>query len=158
MTRVVLLLGGNIGSVEQTFAAVRCDLESEVGSIVGSSSLMRSEPWGYKSSREFLNQAVELSTALNPLALLDATQQIEQRWGRDRGGEQHAKERYSDRTIDIDIIFYGQEIISCERLTVPHKLAGERRFVLEPLAEIMPDFIHPACGKSIAEMLKDLDS
>ncbi len=160
MSRVVLLLGGNRGSVEQTFSSVRGDLEREVGQIVDSSTTLRSEAWGFEAD-DFLNQAVVVESSLEPHALLDITQRIEQRWGRERVREQEEKsesgERYCSRAIDIDIIFYGEEVIQSQRLVVPHPLLEERKFVLEPLNQIMPHFVHPQTGLSVAEMLNRIE-
>ncbi len=159
MREVVLLLGGNAGSVEQTFEGVRHDLEREVGQIKRLSDTMSSEAWGFESA-QFLNQALLLESNLDTVALLDATQSIEERWGRCREQEAEEKsrsgERYLARTIDIDIIFYGEAIVQSERLTIPHPLIAERRFALEPLAQIVPQWVHPASGVSVEEMLNDI--
>ncbi len=160
MTSVVLLLGGNLGNVAQTFEGVKHDLEREVGAIVSCSEQLKSDAWGFEAAT-FLNEAVVVETKLEPVELLDATQRIEERWGRARAVEQETKsesgERYCSRMIDIDIIFYGQEVLQSERLTVPHPLMGERRFVLEPLSQIVPNFVHPLVGLSVAEMLNRVD-
>ncbi len=160
MTSVVLLLGGNVGDVEQTFARVKADLQREVGKVTICSSVFRSEAWGFEAEA-FLNQAVVVESELKPLELLDLTQAIEQRWGRKREREaadkQESGQRYCSRTIDIDIIFYGDCIIKEERLVVPHALLCERRFVLDPLNEILPNFVHPVLGLSVAEILKRLE-
>ncbi len=159
MISVVLLLGGNLGEMEQTFARVREDLESEVGQIVQLSSVVRSESWGFKAD-DFLNQAVEVETSMEAEELLDAVQRIEKRWGRERVAEASQKaesgERYTSRSIDVDIIFYGDQAISTERLTVPHPLLEQREFVLEPLAQIAPQRRHAITGRSVEQMLNDL--
>ncbi len=160
MRGVVLLLGGNLGDVAHTFEGVKRDLEREVGSVVRCSEQLRSEAWGF-DSMPFLNEAVEVETRLEPLELLKTTQRIEERWGRAREEEREKKsesgERYCSRMIDIDIIFYGQEVIQTEPLTVPHPLMAQRRFVLEPLSQIVPHFVHPILGLSVVEMLKRVE-
>ncbi len=159
MISVVLLLGGNLGQMEQTFARVREDLQREVGQIVNLSSVVRSESWGFKAD-DFLNQAVEIETSMAAEELLDAVQRIENRWGRERAKEakqkQESGERYTSRSIDIDIIFYGDQAISTERLTVPHPLLEQREFVLEPLKQIAPSRRHCITGRSVEQMLNDL--
>lgn len=153
------MLGGNVGSVERTFEGVKCDLEREVGDIVRCSSVMRSAAWGFCAD-DFLNEAVIVATKLSAEELLDATQRIEKRWGRTREEEQREKilsgEKYTSRSIDIDIIFYGDAVIESERLVVPHLLMTKREFVLEPIAQIAPHLVHPECGKSVAELLNEL--
>ncbi|MFI3280214.1 MAG: 2-amino-4-hydroxy-6-hydroxymethyldihydropteridine diphosphokinase [Rikenellaceae bacterium] len=159
MISVILLLGGNLGEMEQTFARVREDLESEVGQIVNLSSIERSKAWGFQAD-DFLNQAVELETSMEPEELLDAVQRIENRWGRARAEEarqkQESGERYTSRSIDVDIIFYGDQAISTERLTVPHPLVEQREFVLKPLAQIASQRRHAITGRSVEQMLNDL--
>ncbi|MFI3324263.1 MAG: 2-amino-4-hydroxy-6-hydroxymethyldihydropteridine diphosphokinase [Rikenellaceae bacterium] len=161
MTTVALLLGANMGDVHSTLESVREALQCEVGAIVASSEVMRSEAWGFEAP-DFLNQALLITTSLEPLALLDATQRIEERWGRERECEQRAKAesgaKYLSRSIDIDIILYGDQRVECERLTVPHPLMGEREFVLRPLAQVASEIVHPVSGRSIEEMLKDLSN
>ncbi len=161
MIKVLLLLGGNVGSVESTFEGVRGDLEREVGAIVSCSELLESQAWGFDSA-PFLNQGVAVTTSLDPLSLLDSTQRIEERWGRNRAKEREQKgrsgERYLAREIDIDIIFYGDTIMQSERLTLPHPLVAQREFALEPLAQIAPEATHPVSGKSVAQMLNELKS
>ncbi len=159
MSTVALLLGANLGDVQLTFESVRQALEREVGAIVASSEVLHSEAWGF-SAAEFSNQALLINTSLEPLALLNATQSIEQLCGREREVEAAVKaesgERYCSRHIDIDIIFYGDRVVECERLTIPHPLMGEREFVLRPLAQVASTMVHPVSGRSVEEMLKDL--
>ncbi|MFI3316148.1 MAG: 2-amino-4-hydroxy-6-hydroxymethyldihydropteridine diphosphokinase [Rikenellaceae bacterium] len=159
MISVVLLLGGNRGAVDQTFAGVVEDLRVMVGEVEQVSEILRSAAWGFQAD-DFLNQAVILSTALTAEQLLDATQSIERKWGRVREDEQKEKavsgEIYASRAIDIDIIFYGQSVTSSDRLTIPHPLMCERRFVLEPLSQIAPQLCHPITGKSVEQMLNEL--
>ncbi len=159
MIKVALLLGANEGDTEATLAGVTEQIERSAGRIVSRSSVVRTKAWGFASA-DFSNQAVVVETALEPLALLDELQAIEQRWGRDREREAQEKsesgERYCARTIDIDIIFYGEQSVCCERLTIPHALMAQREFVLQPLAQIAPHWRHSESGKSVEQMLNEL--
>ncbi len=160
MKSVVLLLGGNIGNMREVLAGVRAELERSVGAIVASSNEIESDAWGFECESNFTNQALELTTSLSPEDLLDRIHLIEEQWGRDREAERIAKacsgERYTSRTIDIDIILYGEEVIESERLTVPHPLMCEREFVMEPIAEIMANRRHPVSGRTMVEILSEI--
>lgn len=150
MTRVALLLGGNQGDVKRTLQTAQQLINSRVGAVLRCSHRYESAPWGFPAAQRFSNQALEVSTDLSPLEVLDACQQIERELGRNRAAEAVEKASsgaaYSSRPIDIDIIFYGDEVIDDERLTVPHPLLAEREFALQPLAEIMRRHRHPVTG------------
>ncbi len=161
MSRIMLLLGGNMGEVAEVIDRAVSHLEREVGEVVTRSEILRSKAWGFNHpTPDFLNQAVELHTSLTPEELLDATQRIEQKLGRERESEREAKqesgERYASRGIDIDIIFYGEQSYQSERLTIPHPLMQEREFVLRPIAEIAPEWQNVALGASAKELLERL--
>jgi 2-amino-4-hydroxy-6-hydroxymethyldihydropteridine diphosphokinase len=114
---------------------------------------METEPWGFESENRFLNCVAAFTTDKDPVELLDTTEEIERRLGRTQKSSDGV---YHDRIIDIDILLYGSETISTERLTIPHPLMHKRDFVLEPLTEIAPDVIHPIIGKSINDLLQEL--
>lgn len=165
MTRhsVVLLLGGNLGDREAILASARAEIEAGIGPVVRASREYASAPWGAFAEGDaqgmFLNQALLVETALGPEEVLDAVQRIERRLGRlehdaDFGAD--GRRLYRDRTIDIDILFYDVETIDNKRLTVPHPRLCERRFALEPAAEICPDFVHPALKISLKELFNSL--
>ncbi|MBQ8581519.1 MAG: 2-amino-4-hydroxy-6-hydroxymethyldihydropteridine diphosphokinase [Alistipes sp.] len=160
MARVALLLGGNEGDMKRTLQTAQRLINERVGAVMRCSHRYQSEAWGFNATLPFTNQALEISTDLRPLEVLDAIQQIENELGRNRAAEQIEKAatgaRYASRPIDIDIIFYGSEIIDEERLRIPHPLLAERQFALQPLAEIMRSFRHPVTGKSVGEMLDAL--
>lgn len=99
---------------------------------------------------DFLNAAAEIHTILSPQELLDFFEEVEAGLGRTHKGE------YEPRTMDIDILFFNDEIICTERLTIPHPLIQERRFVLEPLSEIAPDYIHPLIQENVQTLLEHL--
>ena len=160
MARVALLLGGNQGDVKRTLQTAQQLINSRVGAVLRCSHRYESEPWGFPAAQRFSNQALEVSTDLSPLEVLDACQGIERELGRNRAAEAIEKASsgaaYSSRPIDIDIIFYGDEVIDDERLTVPHPLLAEREFALLPLAEIMRRHRHPITGVTVGEMLDAL--
>ena len=160
MARVALLLGGNRGDVKRTLQQAQQLINTHIGAVMRCSNRYESKPWGFDDDTPFFNQAMEVSTDLSPVEVLDAVQRIEEQLGRDRAAEAEAKEannaRYAARPIDIDIIFYGGEVINEERLTVPHPLVAEREFVLAPLNEIMRQMRHPLTGLTVGEMLAAL--
>ena len=162
MARVALLLGGNQGDVKRTLQTAQQLINSRVGAVLRCSHRYESEPWGFPAAQRFSNQALEVSTDLSPLEVLDACQGIERELGRNRAAEAIEKASsgaaYSSRPIDIDIIFYGDEVIDDERLTVPHPLLAEREFALQPLAEIMRRHRHPVTGVTVGEMLDALSN
>lgn len=127
-------------------------IDSRIGTIVQSSGIYQSEPWGLECSQWFLNQVVAVETELEPHAVLERCLQIESELGRTRSGN-----GYEPRTIDIDIIFFGHQIISQPDLQVPHPLMHRRNFVLCPLCEIAADFVHPVFEKTVRQLLAECD-
>lgn len=160
MVRAVLITGGNAGDAASTLADVRREIERRAGRICSLSSVRRSAAWGFEAA-DFYNQVLEIETPQDAETLLDTLQDIERRAGRNREAEAEEKRargsRYASRTADIDILFYGDEVVRSERLTIPHPLMGERRFVLEPLAEVCPERVHPVEGCTVAQMLARLN-
>jgi len=153
-----LLLGGNIG--DRMDFLNRCIelLRSRVGHFVAMSSVYESEPWGFESSQWFLNQVVAVETNLNPNTLLEKTKKIEKDLGRNKGGGKlhrgGGKPRpYEARTMDIDILLYGDIVINTPDLIIPHPRMSERMFVLKPMAEIAPDLVHPVQHITIADLM-----
>ncbi len=142
--------------MKRTLQTAQQLINSRVGAVLRCSHRYESEPWGFPAAQRFSNQALEVSTDLSPLEVLDACQGIERELGRNRAAEAIEKASsgaaYSSRPIDIDIIFYGDEVIDDERLTVPHPLLAEREFALQPLAEIMRRHRHPVTGGTGGEM------
>ena len=160
MARVTLLLGGNEGDVKRTLQAAQQLVNARVGAVLRCSHRYESEPWGFASAARFSNQALEITTDLSPLEVLDAVQRIECDLGRNRAAEAVEKAStgaaYTSRPIDIDIIFYDDEVIREERLTVPHPRLAEREFALVPLCEIMRLRRHPVTGETVGGMLEAL--
>lgn len=149
MQNAFLLTGGNTGDRQQFLARALKALEVECGQIIAVSALFETEAWGLNDQPSFLNQAVELQTALSPQALLERILDIEIQLGRVRD------QKYGPRTIDIDIIFYGQEIINEPGLVIPHLHLPDRRFALECLNDIAPEFEHPVLHKSVRTLLEE---
>ena len=148
MEEAILLLGGNLGNRELALAQAMEKIEAHVGEITAHSSIYESEPWGFEDKNQFLNQAIKVNTELNPQQLLDKLLEIEQSLGRVRTG------KLSARTIDIDILFYGNQKITTETLTIPHPRISERLFTLLPLAELVENDILPALNISAQELIK----
>lgn len=148
MAIVYLGLGSNLGNKENNFNDTILLLNIQVGNILSVSKFYKSEPVGFKSENNFLNAVVSMSTDLTPYELLKKTQDIEKILGRTK----KSNGNYSDRIIDIDILFYNQLQLSTPNLTIPHPLMHERSFVLLPMREIAPDLVHPVIGKTILEL------
>ena len=115
------------------------------------SRVYETPPWGYEEQPAFLNQVLQVETELDPPALLRHLKRIEKKLGR------RATFRYGPRAIDLDILFYADLIYSTDSLQIPHPLATERAFVLVPMLEIAPDFVHPVLGKSIRDLARKVD-
>ena len=147
---VYLLLGSNLGNRKEILNKAIELLNQKVGVVILQSKDYETKPWGVTDQPDFLNLAVAIHTRLKPLEILEQTQSIENQLGRVR------KEKWGARLIDIDIIFYGEEIINLPDLKVPHPLMQDRDFALNPLAEIAPNFLHPALKKTVLELLMAL--
>ena len=138
MPRCHISLGGNSGPVAETFEQALRRLQSVSDCrVVAISRYYETAPVGDQAGAGYLNAAAELETALAPLELLDKLQSIERDLGRTRAT------RWGPRTLDLDLVFYGSQILDSPRLVVPHPAAWYRRFVLDPLVEIAPRFVHP---------------
>lgn len=150
MARIYLLLGSNRGDRLRFLQAAVKKIASRIGPITGSSSVYETEPWGFEDQTQFLNQLIVAGTSLEPAAAMTAIASIEQQLGREREGE-----NYSARTIDIDILFFEERVINTEELVIPHPRLHERRFALEPLAEIEQGLVHPVFKKTVAQLLAE---
>ncbi|EGT0639763.1 MULTISPECIES: 2-amino-4-hydroxy-6-hydroxymethyldihydropteridine diphosphokinase [Citrobacter] len=149
MTVVYIAIGSNLASpLEQVNAAIQAIGEIPDSRIMAVSSFYRTPPLGPQDQPDYLNAAVALDTALTPEELLNHTQRIELQQGRVRKAE-----RWGPRTLDLDIMLFGDEVINTERLTVPHYDMKNRGFMLWPLFEIAPDLHFPDDNQSLAECL-----
>lgn len=149
MTIAYLGLGSNLGDRKQNLAQA-LELVSQQVAVEQLSSIYETEPVGYKQQPLFLNAVCRIFTKLSPEQLLGLAKGIEAKLGRIPSFHN------APRLIDIDILFYGDEVVSSRELTIPHPHLAERAFVLVPLAEIAPGLIHPENGKTIRELLNKL--
>ena len=150
MMYVYFGLGTNLGDKEHNLRLAVRKIEERVGKVVSLSAFYATAPWGFSSEHTFPNAAACVETLLPPLSVLHLTQGIEREIGRTHksvGGV------YSDRVIDIDLLLYGDLVLDTPELKLPHPLMHERRFVMEPLAEIAPDLVHPILKKKMRELL-----
>lgn len=151
VSKVILLLGSNIGNKVAYLKLAYNEINLKVGKIINASSLYESAAWGETDQASFMNQVLVVETSLVPFKVLEITQAIEQKAGR------IARGRWKERELDIDILFYNDEIIDEKFLKIPHPYIHERLFTLVPLIEILPDFIHPSLNKSLATLHADCD-
>lgn len=147
MNKAYLLTGTNMGERDMQLATARLLLNEHCGQIVKSSSIYETAAWGKTDQPAFLNQALELHTALNARQLIRRILKTEKLMGRIRS------EKYGPRIIDIDILLFNNEISNMSFLILPHPELQNRRFALLPLAEIAPQVIHPVFQKSVLELL-----
>jgi 2-amino-4-hydroxy-6-hydroxymethyldihydropteridine diphosphokinase len=149
MNYAYLITGGNMGTISEQLAFAAKLIEERCGKIIDKSDLYETAPWGKTDQPPFLNQAIVLETSLNARDLLNEILYIENLMGRDRA------EKYGPRIIDVDIIFFNHQIINQPGLVVPHPEMANRRFVLEPLNQVIPAYIHPVFYKTVAELLQE---
>ncbi len=144
-------IGSNVGDkVENCRQAIAEISQHEQNSLIAQSSLYKTEPIGYTQQDWFINCVIEIETSLTAYELLHLLENIELSMGRKRSF------KWGPRIIDLDIIFFDEETIQCEELTVPHPELEKRAFVLVPLCEIAGDYIHPVLKKSISQLMAQL--
>lgn len=150
MPEAFLGIGSNIGErisfIENSIREIGNIPSTEIMRI---SSVYETEPWGNTDQEYFLNCVLKVKTGLTAYNLLDEIKAIEIRTGRVNSG------KWNEREIDIDLLFYGKEIISTDKMNIPHLQIEHRNFVLIPLAEISPDYVHPVFNKTVSELLSE---
>ena len=151
-TDIFLSLGSNLGNREENLNKAVEKLAKKAGCIFAHSSIYETKPWGFDSENLFLNIIIGIKTTLSPTELIERCKRIECEMGRPPLPE----EEYRDRTIDIDILFYGEEVVDLPLLKIPHPRLHLRPFVLEPMNEIAPDLRHPALKKTMREIREEL--
>jgi 2-amino-4-hydroxy-6-hydroxymethyldihydropteridine diphosphokinase len=151
MHTVFLLLGSNLGDRFQHFADAELLIVQQIGTISKSSSVYETAPWGFTEQPSFINKVIEVKTKLSPSETLKKILDIEVTLGRIR------TEKWHERIIDIDILFYDDAMINRDNLKIPHPHLHERRFTLTPLNEIAADLIHPILKKTISELMTECD-
>ncbi len=147
---VYILLGSNLGNRQRYLDEAISGIEKNIAPLEQRSSVYQTASWGNTDQPEYLNQVVLLKSDIPAPDLLHRLLEIERKLGRERN------EKWGARTIDIDMLFYGEEVIRIPGLSVPHPHLHERRFVLAPLAEIAPEWIHPVFKQSIKQILGNL--
>jgi len=160
MSPLYLLIGGNQGNRQQIINNATNLIQQRIGFVAVSSHIYETEPWGDfqdPNTQPFLNIALVVHTNLTPLQALSSALLIEKELGRQRIGLPSSSNlrTYSSRPIDIDLIFFGNLVINTPTLTLPHPRMHLRRFVLKPLCDIAPDYIHPLFNKTLITLLSE---
>lgn len=150
MTKAYLLLGSNMGDREKYLFSAQ-NLIASIASIDKISSIYQTQSWGYKDN-DYLNQVLEISTECLSTELLDRVLEFEKMLGRQRNSI-----GYSARTIDIDILFFGNQIISTDKLLLPHPRLHLRKFVLIPMMDVNKNFVHPVFNKTIEQLYNECE-
>jgi 2-amino-4-hydroxy-6-hydroxymethyldihydropteridine diphosphokinase len=150
MAVVYLLLGTNLGDKKTNLALAKEKIHQNGQIVTKESSVYETDPWGFDHPERFYNQVISINTTFAPERLMTLLLNIEKEMGRTRNSE-----NYESRTIDIDILFYGNNILKSDLLTIPHPRMHLRRFTLEPLNDIAPMLVHPILKKTIQELLKE---
>ncbi len=149
MNNIYLLTGGNLGNRLQNLQKAFTLIDEMAGNVIAKSAIYETTAWGVTNQPSFLNQVLLCTTQFTAEQLLQTILLIEKQMGRER------IEKLGPRIIDIDVLFYNDDVIDLPELKVPHPEIANRRFVLQPLHEIAPDYIHPVLKKTIADLLKD---
>ncbi len=149
MKGIYLLLGSNLGNSKEILDHAVSEIEHDIGDIINTSSIYKTKAWGMEDQPDFLNQVVEIESSFSPEVLLKKVNKIEEKLGRVR------LIKWQARIIDIDILYYGNVIIKSKDLVIPHPENENRNFVLAPMAEIAPDFIHPVLKLRQEKLLKN---
>jgi 2-amino-4-hydroxy-6-hydroxymethyldihydropteridine diphosphokinase len=149
LRQIYLCIGGNLGEREANLEEAIEFIDFNFGDVIDVSSVYESEPWGMTDVPNFLNQVAHIQSELTNEELLSEIVELEEFFGRERSAN-----GYVSREMDVDVLFIDEEIVESESFQVPHPRIAERRFVLEPLAEIASEVVHPKLKLSVAELLK----
>ncbi|NMB61057.1 MAG: 2-amino-4-hydroxy-6-hydroxymethyldihydropteridine diphosphokinase [Chloroflexi bacterium] len=148
--QVILGTGSNVGDREENLQLAMAEIQ-KFATITAQSAIYETNPWGFTDQPAFLNQVLVIETQLDPFDLLDTLKTTEKQIGRT------PTFRYGPRMIDIDILFFDKLILEDEKLIIPHPKIADRAFVLIPLDELVPQFIHPLLHRSIHEMVSEIN-
>jgi 2-amino-4-hydroxy-6-hydroxymethyldihydropteridine diphosphokinase len=151
MNRAVISLGSNVGDRLANLNRAKNELQEKDCHLLLASSVYETAAWGNTSQNSFYNEVIEIETKLSAQALMQIIFEIENKMGRVR------KEKWEPRIIDMDILFFNDDVINETHLTVPHPFVHERKFVLVPMDEILPRFIHPIFKKTIHDLLSSVE-
>jgi 2-amino-4-hydroxy-6-hydroxymethyldihydropteridine diphosphokinase len=150
MINVYLLLGSNLGDRQMFLRRAAEYIEAQAGPVIQYSAVYETQSWGKSDAPDYLNQVLLIKTELPPKELLHTILAIELLLGRER------EEQWGARTVDIDILFYDDQIINAPDLIIPHPQLHNRRFTLEPLVEISPELLHPVLRKTVTQLKSEL--
>ncbi|MBK7850374.1 MAG: 2-amino-4-hydroxy-6-hydroxymethyldihydropteridine diphosphokinase [Bacteroidetes bacterium] len=151
MHKTLLLLGTNLGDRNLNLDTAMRMISREIGLLEQKSSVYETQAWGKEDQGPYLNQVLLVSTSLSAEVLMRKILEVESDMGRVRAG------KWEPRIIDIDILFFDNDVIHVPGLDVPHPHLHERKFTLVPLAELIPHYIHPEIGKSVGQLLREVD-
>jgi len=147
---VFLCIGGNLGDRMDNLEETRTFIEFNMGDLIVVSPVYESEAWEMKNAPAFLNQVVLIQTELSPNELLVEIAELEAFYGRKRSSGM-----YVSREMDVDVLFFDELVLDEEKIQIPHPRMHLRKFVLLPLSQIAPEFVHPGLGKTIIALLAD---
>jgi len=151
VVNVVLLLGSNIEPRKEYLDRAIEILKEDIGTMTNVSKIYQSEPWGFEAKVRFLNMAIVFNTDKSAKEVLTICLKTEQRLGRERKIESG----YASRKVDVDVLYYGDEIVNQPELIIPHPRLHLRRFALIPLTDVVPDMVHPILKKNQTELLDE---